>query len=141
MSQKNHKEKLQRYYMYGLMPVLVLWVLLSYGINFMVGLFFLVGYIWPYMYHTPGFAEKARSANYRYSFLANVFKFQNYLFELVPTESKPWMKPIARLIVPLIFSGIISILNPHWTPIWTIFGWGVFEGFVVCDKKMGWNLL
>ncbi len=138
---ESHKQKLQRYYLYGLMPVLILWALLSYGINFMVGLFFLIGYVWPYMYHTPGFAEKASSANYRYSFLGNVFKFQDYLFKRASETKKEWTKPVARLCVPFLFSAVISIINPHWTPLWTILGWAVFEGFVICNKKMKWNLL
>lgn len=136
------KTKLQRYYLYGLVPILICWLLLSIFFDQIYGVFFLLGYIWPYMYHTPGFAEKATSRPYRFSFLGNVFKFQNYVFSLLPKENPPyWMKAFAHLIVPFLFTGVLSILKPNWSPLWTFLGWMTFEAFVFLNKKFKWDLL
>ncbi len=107
----------------------------------MYGIFFLIGYTWPYMYYTPGFEEKARSKSYRYSLLGNLFRFQEYIFGLLPETPPFWMRPLARFIVPFLISGALSILNPNWSPLWTFLGWIIFEAFVICDKKFKWNLL
>ena len=136
-----HKKKLQKYYLYGLMPVLVIWILLSLIVNQLYGVFFLLGYIWPYMYYTPGFAEKASSRSYRFSLLGNLFKFQSYIFTLVGEKPPVWMMPLARLVVPFSMTGVLSMINPNWSPLWTILGWSMFEVFVFCNKKFKWDLL
>lgn len=136
-----NKKKLQRYYTFGLLPILIVWALISIFVDPMFGIFFLIGYTWPYMYYTPGFEDKARSKSYRFSLLGNLFRFQEYIFSLLPSNPRFWMKPLARLVVPFLLSGVLSILNPSWSPLWTFMGWVVFEVFVFLDKKMQWNLL
>lgn len=137
----DHKSKLRKYYLYGLLPAAVAWLIISFLIDQMYGVFFMLGYVWPYMYYTPGFEEKAMSRNYRFSLLGNLFKFQQYLFSMVPEKAKTWMKPIARLAIPFLITGILSVLNPSWSPLWTILGWASFEGFCFLNKKLNWDLM
>ena len=137
----DHKKKIQKYYAYGLLPILVVWALISIFISHVYGVFFLIGYTWPYMYYTPGFEERAQSKSYRFSFLGNLFKFQTFIFGLIPENPPFWMRPLARLVVPFLISGLLSILNPDWSPLWTFFGWLTFEIFVFCNKKYNWDLI
>ncbi len=137
----DQKQKRQKYYLYGLLPALVFWGLLTLFTDPVFGVFFMLGYSWPFMYYTPGFEEKALSRSYRFSFLGNLFRFQQYLFNLLPENPLFWMKPFARLMIPFLISGVLSIINPNWSPLFTILGWGCFEGFVFLNKKMGWGFI
>ena len=134
-------QRLQRYYKYGLLPILVLWLLITIFFNAMVGAFFLLGFVWPYLYYTPGFEEKAKSNAYKYSFLGNIFKFQEWIFSLMGETPPRWMVSMGRLLVPLFISGLVSILNPSWTPLWSIIGWGCFEAFSYLNEKKSWDLM
>lgn len=135
------KTKLLKYYKFGLIPVLVLWLIITFVSDAMDGAFFLLGFMWPYLYYTPGFEDKAKSDAYKYSFLGNVFKFQAWVFTLLGEHPKRWMISFARLIVPLLLTGIVSALNPTWTPLWSLVGWICFEGFVLLHDKYKWELM
>ncbi len=135
------KQQLLRYYKFGLIPVFILWLLITIFSDGMDGAFFLMGFMWPYLYYTPGFEEKAKSDAYKFSFLGNIFKFQTWVFSLMGESPKRWMISFARLIIPLLLSGIVSALNPSWTPLWSIVGWIAFEGFAFLNEKQNWNLL
>ncbi len=135
------KQQLLKYYKYGLIPVLILWLVITAVSDAMDGAFFLMGFMWPYLYYTPGFEEKALSKAYKFSFLGNIFKFQAWVFSLMGDQPKRWMISFARLIVPLLLSGIVSALNPSWTPLWSLVGWSVFELFVFLNDKQKWDLL
>ncbi|MCR9204239.1 MAG: hypothetical protein NXH75_06665, partial [Halobacteriovoraceae bacterium] len=134
-----NKSKLHRYYLYGLLPAIIVWALISAFVNQIYAVFYLLGFTWPFMYYTPGFEEKANSRSYRFSFLGNLFKAQNSLFERLPENPAPWMVSLLRLAIPLIFTGLLSIINPSFSPLWTIFGWGMFEGFAFLNKKKNWG--
>ena len=138
---QNSKDKLVRYYKYGLIPILILWLILTFVTTPMSGAFFLMGFMWPYLYYTPGFEDKAQSKAYRYSFLGNIFKFQSWIFSLMGNQPKRWMVSFARLIIPLLLSGVIRILNPSWSPLWSILGWLTFEGFIWLNEKKDLQLL
>lgn len=135
----NHKEKIQKYYLYGLVPVLVLWGLFSFFVDQVYAIFFLIGFTWPYTFHAPGFEDKASSSRYKYSVLGNLFKFQTALYDRLPENPAPWMKPMLRLVVPILLTGVISIINPNATPLWAILGWLCFELFAFLNKKNNWD--
>ena len=137
----DHKKKLQKYYLYGLVPALAVWVLISFSLDHVYGVFFMLGYIWPYMYHTPGFDERALSRNYRFSFLGNLFRFQQQIFSMVPEGKAAFLKPLARLVIPFLITGLLSIINPTWSPLWNILGWASFEGFNYLNRKFKWDLM
>ncbi len=135
------KQELLRYYKYGLTPIFILWLLVTIFSDAMDGAFFLMGFMWPYLYYTPGFEEKAQSKAYRYSFLGNIFKFQTWIFSLIGPTPKRSAVVMARLIVPVLFAGIVSVFNPSWSPLWSILGWAMFEGFAYLNEKKNWNLM
>lgn len=137
----DEKQKRQKYYLYGLVPALIVWGLISVASDPVFGVFFMLGYSWPFMYYTPGFEEKALSRSYRFSFLGNLFRFQQYLFQLLPENPPLWMKPFARLIVPFLITGVLSIINPTWSPLFTIMGWASFELFCFLNEKKGWGFI
>lgn len=134
-----NKSKLQRYYLYGLLPAIVLWAIISAFVDQVYAIFFLIGFTWPFMYYTPGFEEKATSRSYRFSFLGNLFRAQNMLFERLPENPAVWMTSVLRLVIPLGFTGLLSVLNPSFSPLWTILGWSVFELFAFLNKKKNWD--
>lgn len=134
-----NKSKLQKYYLYGLVPALIIWGLISAFVDQIYAIFFLIGFTWPFMYYTPGFEEKATSQTYRFSFLGNLFKAQRTLFQRLPENPPVWMTSMMRLVIPLLFTGALSILNPTFSPLWAILGWAVFEGFAFVNKKKNWD--
>ena len=106
---QNSKDKLVRYYKYGLIPILILWLILTFVTTPMSGAFYLMGFMWPYLYYTPGFEDKAQSKAYRYSFLGNIFKFQ----KCVKLKTISIKKLKARLLLKenkrFISSGLIIV--------------------------------
>ena len=138
---KETKAKLLRYYKFGLVPILVLWLIITLTFAVMDGVFFLLGFTWPYLYYTPGFEGKAKSDAYKYSFLGNIFKFQKWIFTLLGEQPKRWMLSCARLIIPLFITGLVSVLNPSWSPLWSLAGWMVFEVFIFLNDKKKWYLI
>lgn len=141
MERKEKKDKLLKYYKFGLLPILILWLIITLLAEVMDGVFFLLGFMWPYLYYTPGFEEKARSDAYKYSFLGNIFKFQTWIFTLLGEEPKRWMISFSRLIIPLLITGLVSALNPSWSPLWTLGGWLFFEVFAFVNDKKKLNLM
>lgn len=135
------RSQLLRYYKYGLIPIVILWVIVMFSFGALEGAFFLIGFMWPYLYYTPGFEEKAQSKAYKYSFLGNIFKIQRWLLSRLGSENIKWKMSVARLIVPFVVALIVGILNPSWSPLWCIFGWAAFEVFFLCNDKKNLNLI
>ena len=68
-----HKSRLHRYYLYGLLPTIIIASVIAIFATQFEAFLYLVGFTWPYLYYTPGFEEKATSATYRFALLGNLF--------------------------------------------------------------------
>lgn len=131
--------KLTKYYCYGIIPSFLIFIVIALSTEAMYGVFFLIGFFWPYMYYTPGFEEKALSKNYRFSFLGTLYRFQTQLFKVLPRDSLKMTMPIARFVIPFLFAGVINLLNPSFTSLWVVLGWLAFEMFMILDSKKAWG--
>jgi len=134
-----NKSKLLKYYSYGLLPLLILWILIFVFVDKVYSIFFLIGFTWPYMYHTPGFEEKATSRSYRYSLLGNLYKLQSFLNKKVPETAPVFMYSLSRLIPSFLISILLVVFNPDYSPLWVIGGWSFFEIFAFLNKKKSWD--
>ena len=61
--------KLNRYYIYGILPAFIICAIITFYASFIDGSFFMLGFIWPYSYYTPGIEEKLINKYGRFSFL------------------------------------------------------------------------
>jgi hypothetical protein len=136
MNEFEQKQKRNKYYLYGLLPVFILWIVVTVLFGIMASSFFLIGFLWPFLYYTPGFKEKACSQSYKYSLLGNAFKIQNWIFSQIRLSPAKWKWPLGRNLIPLLIALFVVAINPIGSAILVIFGAACFELLIYCDQKM-----
>ncbi len=73
--------------------------------------FFTLGFLWPWGLLTPELREKVRSPRYRFSFFRLMFWLEDQIEGQMFFESKFSLKFISRILGPILFSFILSLIG------------------------------
>ena len=122
---KNNKELFQ-YYLYGVFPALIIFAIVALAIHFMAASFFMLGFIWPYSYYTPGLKEKLSENPRKLSLLSMSYRGHDYLFNKVNNKKIHFC---IRGFYPLIFVGALSLISFNNYYLWAVGGWLYFEAY------------
>jgi hypothetical protein len=132
------KSQLNRYYLYGIVPAFIIFSVTLMMSDFINASFYMLGFVWPYSYYTPGLKEKL-SKNYgNLSFLSMSFRAHEALFDKVPSLK---LAPLVRLLAPLIFVSLLSLISFSYSFLWVWLGWLHFELFFLLNLKLSLNLI
>lgn len=116
----------------GLVPILLITIAMDFlGLDHLNITVFLLGFIFPYAIHTPGLKEKVSSDQYRFSFLRFSLTIYEFAYDLVPK----FKKPIAALIYPIIFSGLLILLTQQMNLHYCFLGWLSWMLFDYLNEK------
>lgn len=129
--------ELNRYYLYGIFPALIIFFIITGVSGLIEAAFYMLGFVWPYSFYTPGLSDKLDQRNHRFSFLGLSKSIHLYLFTKI-THHK--MAPVVRLICPLFFVGCLSIISLSPIYLWTFVGWFLFEIFFLCNSRFSLKL-
>lgn len=109
---------LNRYYLYGLVPLFITcFILFLVSSSFEVALFFAIGFIWPYSFSTPGLREKLEDKEYRLSFLRLIYRYQYFLEKRLPQP-----KALAQTLAPFLASSLLLFLHLSLFPLYVLAG-------------------
>tara|TARA_B110000908_G_C10126879_1_gene390305 strand:+ start:343 stop:741 length:399 start_codon:yes stop_codon:yes gene_type:complete len=126
------KSKLNRYYFYGVFPALIVTLVMSQLLHFIDASFYILGFIWPYSYYTPGSREQILNGQKRFSFLGLSFQTHDFIFEKLPQKM---LAPLVRLVCPLGFVLLLSLISFSYVYCWVLLGWLSFELFFFISNK------
>jgi hypothetical protein len=126
------KNKLNRYYFFGIFPALVITLVISQLLHFIDASFYILGFIWPYSYYTPDNREVVLGGQKRYSFLGLSYQIHDFLFKKLPQKN---IAPFVRLLCPLGFVSLLSVISFSYVYSWVFAGWISFEVFYFMNNK------
>lgn len=118
--------QLNRYYLQGIAPALIIFIVVSFTVHFIDASFYMLGFVWPYSYYTPGLGDKLKNRYGRLSLLNLSYQAHDYLFEKIPNKK---ITPLVHLIVPVTFVALLSIIAFSLSFLWIFLGWAHFEVF------------
>lgn len=119
---KNNPE-LNRYYLKGLVPFLLLVLIVELiPLDIMARFFIYIGYIWPYSIETPGLKEKIQNPKYRFSFMRLVFNLDYFLGEFSSKLSPAHGTKIKMALAPFIYCSIMSFVVSDVAPFYCLIG-------------------
>lgn len=132
------KEKLRKYYFYGLAPAIVMAILIGAGTDLIFACYFMVGFSWPYSFYTPNLRAKINENPSRLSFISLSFQCHDFLFEKLGTKV-PHI--IVRGVIPCAFALINYMIAFDYRCSMSLVGFFAFEIFYYIDKKRNLNLI
>lgn len=108
----NEMAPLKRHYLL-LFPILILALALGlvFGLKILWLAFFSLGFLWSWVLTTPELKEKVRSPRYKFSFFRFMFWLESQIRDQIFFETKISLSSIARIIGPIIFSFVLSIVG------------------------------
>jgi hypothetical protein len=132
------ERQLAPFYLRSLSPAAAL-VLVCYFLGMraehLVG--FALGYVWIVAFYTPGLKEKISDHKYRFSFLRFAFFLQDKAFANLAVIPEQMRAAAARVIVPILFTGILYLVLGGVNPLVVFVGAVSFEGLVLLYAKLG----
>ena len=78
---------------------------------------------------TPGLREFINKRNYRFSFLALMYRLNLICHRKFYRWRKWWLKILVRAIIPMIFVLLIFAFARIGNPLWCLLGLALFEGW------------
>lgn len=124
--------ELNRYYLQGIAPALLGFIIITIAVHLIDGSFYMLGFAWPYSYYTPGLSKKLEDRYGRFSFLNMSYSAHEYLFSKMPNQQ--W-RPLVHLVAPVLFVGLLSLISFSTSFLWTFLGWLHFEVFFFMKKR------
>lgn len=103
--------------------------------EFIYIIFFIMSYIWHLALTLPGLKERVLVSYHRLSFLSVIIRLNHYLQMFIKLKNIPYQSSLIRMISPLIFTLIISILIGQGSVFFTLLGSIAFEVIYVFVTK------
>ena len=94
-----------------------------------------MSYIWHLALTLPGLKERVLVSYHRLSFLSVIIRLNHYLQMFIKLKNIPYQSSLIRMISPLIFTLIISILIGQGSVFFTLLGSIAFEVIYVFVTK------
>lgn len=126
------KNKLNRYYLFGILPALAVTLVVSQLFHFIDASFYILGFIWPYSYYTPVDREQILKGHKKFSFLGLSYQIHDFMFTKIPNQK---LAPLVRLFCPVGFVALLSLISFSYVYSWVFIGWICFELFHFINHK------
>ncbi len=126
------KNKLNHYYLFGVFPALTITLIISQAFHFIDASFYILGFIWPYSYYTPGSRDEILKGRNRFSFLGLSYQIHDFIFLKLPNKK---LAPLVRLMCPVGFVILLSLISFSYVYSWVLFGWMSYELFHFINNK------
>jgi len=131
------ERKLRRYYLYGLLPALAVTLVLAFVGDYMLGCFFMLGFIWPYSNYTPNMREKLTAKPKRLSLISISIECHDLIFKYLKNIAPHF---ILRALIPTMISIVIFFITNDYSSFIIIWGLIGFEIFYYLNDKKSLNL-
>ncbi|MBL6990293.1 MAG: hypothetical protein ISR65_10965 [Bacteriovoracaceae bacterium] len=118
-----------RYYLKGLLPLLVLIIILNYYSVDLLNIFILASsYLWKYTLLTPGMQIRLGQRKYRFAFLKTMQRIDDHMIVIFQNLKYPKLRPLCRHLPPLILMTIITLTLQQGNIIYSPLGILFYEG-------------
>ena len=131
-----------KYYLITFSSLGLMWAIFYLmNFEFMYIVFFIMSYVWHLALTVPGLKDRVLVSYHRLSFLSVIIRLNHYLQMFIKLKNIPYQTSIIRMLSPLIFTLVISVIVGQGSLLFTVLGSIFFEVIYIFVTKNTFNLL